>query len=723
MATIEEKSSSGNVLTITRPLPSRQPSTNSFDHLSTIEDVDSAHSLIPTRTSHSEKSAIMTQTSPFTDSRQDIVETTSYQNDLEQGLTGTTHGSGQAIRKKASGGADPWPCPRELKSRRKEAKRRKACCSCWGGLGKKQKLSIKVVSGLLIVAAIILIIVIVLHSSYYLLDASLDVRNPVNATSAKLPQPSSGTLSPAYKHLTLIPTSTLKYLGIRSSRLAPHRIRIRHVALFSSALRSSLECGSFGFYVACGRTLKWSLTSINLRLNPCSRETVTWRGTSQQRQHQRTTKENSKASTILIFPSKEGIGVLAAESPLSHYAERTYFDIWIRYKCSALARRTCEQKHTLRHRLRFGCEPGGRTSIRHFKKLLFIAHSLGGIVVKEALQHTQGCQVHQNHLHNIFESTCGVFFFGTPHDGADPPGLIHHVAEKTIKVVGFSVNEQIVNTLLPSSQRLRELREEFAPMARQRNWIIYCFQEQYGIKALHGSKVVDDMTSCLSDPGIEIAQHIASNHMDMCRFHGLNDVEYQKVAGALERIQKCILKKPLLGLNVVYSAEQRQNFMESLKFDQINTHEATIKKAHSKTCEWILSKPGYKDWLDFNKVAENHGFLWIKGKPGTGKSTIMKFAHGNAKRTLTDIIVISFFFNAHGENLEKSTCGMYRSLLFQLLAKLPELQNLFDIALPNASIAGDYYNWDIETVKDLFGCAIESLGQRRLTCFMDALDE
>ncbi|EHK96844.1 hypothetical protein M7I_7430 [Glarea lozoyensis 74030] len=75
MTTLEEKiAPNANVLTITRPAASRQTSNQSFEVLSTIEDVDSQHSLTPTRTAHSEKSAIMTQSSPYTDSKQRIVD-------------------------------------------------------------------------------------------------------------------------------------------------------------------------------------------------------------------------------------------------------------------------------------------------------------------------------------------------------------------------------------------------------------------------------------------------------------------------------------------------------------------------------------------------------------------------------------------------------------------------------------------------------------------------
>lgn len=123
------------------------------------------------------------------------------------------------------------------------------------------------------------------------------------------------------------------------------------------------------------------------------------------------------------------------------------------------------------------------------RPLLFVAHSLGGIVVKEVLRRSHGFESHHNHLHQIYKSTAAIMFFGTPHGGADPRGLLQHMAERVFRAAGLTVNEQIVNTLLPTSERLRELRDEFAPMARQKNWIIYSFQEQHGVQLLNGKKV------------------------------------------------------------------------------------------------------------------------------------------------------------------------------------------------------------------------------------------
>lgn len=136
--------------------------------------------------------------------------------------------------------------------------------------------------------------------------------------------------------------------------------------------------------------------------------------------------------------------------------------------------------------------------------------------------------------------------------------------------------------------------------------------------------------------------------------------------------------QPRKGKIQLLDDEQKRALLDSLRFDQVDARYATIKKAHAKTCKWLLKKPEYLNWLDPNKLDEHHGLLWIKGKPGTGKSTLMKFALDNARKVKKDKIIISFFFNARGGDLEKSTIGMYRSILLQLLVRLPVPQDIFD---------------------------------------------
>ncbi|RYP49583.1 hypothetical protein DL768_004704 [Monosporascus sp. mg162] len=324
------------------------------------------------------------------------------------------------------------------------------------------------------------------------------------------------------------------------------------------------------------------------------------------------------------------------------------------------------------------------------RPILFVAHSLGGIIVKEMLRRANGCQSCQRHLHNVFTFTVGIVFFGTPHGGADPRGFLRHVAETLVRAAGFSVNDQIVNTLLPSSERLRELRDEFGLMAHGQNWMVHSFQEELGIKYLNGR---------------------------------LDDIEYKKVAAVLDRMTSTVCGKLNTTKTNSLNDDQRRMLIESLRFDQMDARQMSVKTALRKTCKWLLKRPEYLDWLDMKKVDQHYGFLWIKGKPGTGKSTLMKFALRNSQKTMKDQLIISFFFNARGASLEKSTTGMYRSLLLQLLEKLPELQSIFESVGFTSWNSSSNHTWSIVLLKDLFERAVQLLGQTSVICFIDALDE
>ncbi|EQB45212.1 hypothetical protein CGLO_15945 [Colletotrichum gloeosporioides Cg-14] len=168
--------------------------------------------------------------------------------------------------------------------------------------------------------------------------------------------------------------------------------------------------------------------------------------------------------------------------------------------------------------------------------------------------------------------------------------------------------------------------------------------------------------------------------------------------------------------------ERRRKLLESLTFDQIDARQMTIKRAHAKTCKWVLKSSQYLDWLDHTKRDTHHGFLWIKGKPGTGKSTLMKFASTNYRKKMQQSTLITFFFNARGERLEKSTLGMYRSLLFQLIDGFPQLRTILDYPALMKPTNGRR-EWTLESLKDLFEEAVLDLENLSVTCFIDALDE
>ncbi|KAK3614150.1 hypothetical protein LTR22_027882 [Elasticomyces elasticus] len=156
----------------------------------------------------------------------------------------------------------------------------------------------------------------------------------------------------------------------------------------------------------------------------------------------------------------------------------------------------------------------------------------------------------------------------------------------------------------------------------------------------------------------------------------------------------------------------------------MDSRRSTLKSAWSTTCQWLLKHPAYISWIDLEQLRQHQGLLWIKGKPGAGKSTLMKFAHAHGlKHGTKDEILISFFFNARGDELEKSAVGMYRSLLLQILTKATDLQHVLDEYQSSLGNQSQEQRWTVESLQELLTAAVEHLKSRRLKCFIDALDE
>jgi len=162
--TNEKAEANNNVLTITRPTPARQVSNQSINVLSTIEDIESTHTMTPPASAHNEKFP-EPASSPYyhqthaSESKQNInVGHTSFDHDLEaQTLTQQKTEAGQSktslLKKKCTTNVDPaWPGRDQLKMRKKQLKREKACCGCWAGMSSKKRTTIKVLIFLVIVA-------------------------------------------------------------------------------------------------------------------------------------------------------------------------------------------------------------------------------------------------------------------------------------------------------------------------------------------------------------------------------------------------------------------------------------------------------------------------------------------------------------------------------------------------------------------------------------------
>ncbi|PQE27704.1 NB-ARC and Ankyrin domain protein [Rutstroemia sp. NJR-2017a WRK4] len=170
----------------------------------------------------------------------------------------------------------------------------------------------------------------------------------------------------------------------------------------------------------------------------------------------------------------------------------------------------------------------------------------------------------------------------------------------------------------------------------------------------------------------------------------------------------------------------KQSIIDQLYFPKIDERLTNLTAAQGKTCRWFLTKPEYISWHNVAQEPDHSGFLWIKGHPGTGKSTLMKLLFEEAKSNTKNNpskIILSFFFLARGTVEEKSTTGLYRSLLHQLFEKAVELRDSLEWMTADGVRVIERNGWNEEALKQTLMHAILKLGNRSLMIFVDALDE
>ncbi|RYC65044.1 hypothetical protein CHU98_g1135 [Xylaria longipes] len=144
------------------------------------------------------------------------------------------------------------------------------------------------------------------------------------------------------------------------------------------------------------------------------------------------------------------------------------------------------------------------------------------------------------------------------------------------------------------------------------------------------------------------------------------------------------------------------------------------------TCTWLHGHSPFKEWSSGRRI-----LLWIKGKPGSGKSTLLKYALAFERNKLaaeSKKLVISFFFHARGDKLQKTRLGFYRSLLYQLLQKFPGgLPGLVDKFVERHRTVGPLnrsWNWHVEELRAFLEASLPNILKAfSITLFVDALDE
>ena len=183
------------------------------------------------------------------------------------------------------------------------------------------------------------------------------------------------------------------------------------------------------------------------------------------------------------------------------------------------------------------------------------------------------------------------------------------------------------------------------------------------------------------------------------------DEQMGEISDQIRRITKAVMKPDASGITRTFKNDEIQiltdnlselslmerkladeeRILSSLNFDQRPVRHDAITVASAQTFEWILSRDAsghdtdphsFIRWLE-----SGEGIYWVSGKPGSGKSTLMKFIIGHPHTTTylstwsgsTHMVLASHFFWSAGSPIQRSREGLLRTLLYDILAQIPGL--------------------------------------------------
>ncbi|RDA93462.1 hypothetical protein CP533_2629 [Ophiocordyceps camponoti-saundersi (nom. inval.)] len=391
------------------------------------------------------------------------------------------------------------------------------------------------------------------------------------------------------------------------------------------------------------------------------------------------------------------------------------------------------------------------------KPLIFLAHSLGGIVLKSAVRKLASAEDNLSEQ-RMFSRITGAVMFGVPNLGMEQNHLLTLIQDKHVR--------NIVDDLSKLSGRsgyLHSLELSVSGIAEMRHIrFLWAYETDVSPTFDGQTRKMTGLPVVLVDPGSATAYRVTDakkqktvipvtgNHSTIVKFtrsdYRLRPIVYEMrdycgLQSGFRSNQSSFpspVREPVASGSGDLLAEgdqsdhyRLQELIDSLSSPELNLRREGIANQFESTCEWIFDNAQFMSWL-----RGDEGVFWINGKPGSGKSTLMKFIlkhphirdYGRDFSVSETRVTVDFFFNFRGTSLQKSLNGLMQNVLRRVLKDLQTSDNAKPIinhilsSLPEATPNGAW--WTRERMEQVLRTVLnQDLVRLSITFFIDALDE
>ncbi len=303
--------------------------------------------------------------------------------------------------------------------------------------------------------------------------------------------------------------------------------------------------------------------------------------------------------------------------------------------------------------------------------IIFVAHSLGGLVVKKAVlmaRDDEKCKA-------LVHAMSGIVFLSTPHRGSDLANTLNLILR-----FAFQPDRKFVTELTPNSSAIEDINEQFRHVAK--NFSIISFHET---ERTFGTMVVPKDSALLGYEGEDSRGLDKADHHTVCKFSNDNDPKYLIIRDVLktlvDKFSNSIRRTASKGTSKVIEGVGKALAISHLPTDDLKFFR---KRWVSGSCEWILENDAVRSWL--TDLSDSH-LLWYTAPPASGKSILSSFVINHLQTNGYDC---QFYFFNYRDQTCRSIAGMLKSLAYQIACNTPRFAADVLAGLPEDS---QFENW------------------------------
>lgn len=287
--------------------------------------------------------------------------------------------------------------------------------------------------------------------------------------------------------------------------------------------------------------------------------------------------------------------------------------------------------------------------------VIFVVHSMGGLVAKKAYLLGQNDETYKD----IIRSISAMVFLATPHRGTN----LAEVLNRLLTVL-FQPTRDFIADLNKSSPALEELNEQFRHIAPKLS--IWSFYETLATPVGPMKLMVLDKDSSILGYTKEISRPLDADHYGMCKFSSPDDSNYISVRNALSSLVKTFRSGGPAAMGAQMSEEIKD--LEKLLAISSSPEEdlSSVRRSWIPgTCDWLLHEPGIRSWLE---TKQESCVTWFCAPPASGKSTLSAHIISHLRDSG---IACQYFFFKFDDPSKRRLSTFLRSIACQIARDIP----------------------------------------------------